>query len=1014
MKTFQFRGFSRWLSCVLPACLLALGNLPADAQQDFFPPPLPVVLVVASTPNAAEAGPIAGAFSVGRIGDTNRSLTVFYRLHGTAQNGVDYAALPGSVVIEAGHFRATIPVTPLPDAVLEPTEQVELELILPPLDASGGATSSPYWIGFPARAVVSIADAGGPPATNHPPMVALFAPGEDARFSAGATITLAAQARDEDGSVTKVEFFAGTRLLGAGLPGVGLPGGGTITPVPNAAADFVSAFSFVWANVPEGEYSVTAVATDNEGASRQSPPVRIVVTAEIPTPVVSVVATDPEAAEGPIDLLPLDGVLGRPVFLNTGTFTIRRNGGTNESLTVFYRLDGAAENGVDYAALPGEVTIPPGAWSADVVVTPLPDGIVEGPETVELNLTPPPFPTFGTPGIAPFRAPYFIGEPARALVTIADHDVAPPTNHPPSVVLHSPAADAVFVAPANILLMAAAWDVDGTVATVEFFAGTNSLGFATNNPLVMSPTAAAGSALPLSPFSLVWTNVPRGEYTLTARATDNEGVVGVSAPRRVRVAGENIQPMVVVMATRQETAEGPRAGTTGDPTGGSATGQRSTVPGPGGVLPPIEPPYPAAFTFRRTGGTNLPLTVYYSLSGTASNGVDYAALPGAVTIPAGQWTATVPVVPLDDNLVEPTESVILTLEPPACIQVFPPPEGCYYLIGRNARAVVHIYDNDFIVTNRPPNVRLINPTEGSVLSAGASITLIADAHDEDGLVNTVEFFAGTNSLGVVTNQPLVLAPVHPFSLVWSNVVPGTYALAVRATDDRGAVAESRPVRVTVLATNAAPTIRLEAIDRYAVEKTTNYGMFRVFRRGDTSADLVVRYAISGSASNGEDYAALPGAVTIPAGADTADIEIIPLDDDLTEGIETVTLSLLPPDGVNGVVRENARYQGGPHLCATVFIFDHQPEPQRPPPVPGGTVRGDVAQPGWRLDHPRADRNNGSLTVNGENDQMIVIEVANDLHEWSYLTHGFVIDGKLTFTDPDRTAVGTRFYRVATP
>lgn len=53
-------------------------------------------------------------------------------------------------------------------------------------------------------------------------------------------------------------------------------------------------------------------------------------------------------------------------------------------------------------------------------------------------------------------------------------------------------------------------------------------------------------------------------------------------------------------------------------------------------------------------------------------------------------------------------------------------------------------------------------------------------------------------------------------------------------------------------------------------------------------------------------------------------------------------------------------------------------------------------------------------MNGENDQMIVIEVANDLHEWSYLTHGFVIDGKLTFTDPDRTAVGTRFYRVATP
>ena len=1001
------------------AWLLVLGTLSADAQlqQGFFPPLLPVVMVVASTPNASEAGPIAGAFTVGRLGDTNRSLTVFYRLHGTAQNGVDYAALPGFVVIEAGHTRASIVVTPVPDAVLEPTETVELELILPPpLDANGGAAPSPYWIGLPARAVVTIADAGGTTTTNHPPMVAVLAPVDGARFSAPATITLGAQARDEDGSVSKVEFFAGTRLLGAGLPG-----GGGVTPIPLAANDLVSGFSFVWANVPAGEYSVTAVATDNEGASRQSLPVRIVVSAEIPTPVVSVVATDPEAAEPPFDPLPLDGALGRPVAPDTGTFTIRRSGGTNEALTVYYWLSGTAENGVDYVALPLAVTIPAGAWSADVVVVPIADGLVEGLETVELNLTPPLFPMLGNTLVAPFRAPYFIGEPARARVTIADHDVAPPTNHPPSVVFHSPTADAVFVAPANILLLAAAWDVDGTVATVEFFAGTNSLGLATNNPLVMTPNSAPGSALPLSPFSLVWTNVPRGEYTLTARATDNEGAVGVSVPVRIRVAGENIQPMVVVTATHQETAEGPRAGTTGNPAGistgtagGSAAGQRSTVAGPGGVLPPIEPPHPAAFTFRRTGGTNLPLTVFYSLSGTASNGVDYAALPGAVTIPAGEWTATVPVVPLDDNLVEPTESVVLTLEPPACIQVFPPPEGCYYLIGRNARAVVYIYDNDFVVTNHPPSIRLINPTEGSILAAGADITLVADAHDQDGVVNTVEFFADTHSLGVVTNQPLILAPVHPFSLVWSNVAPGTYALAVRATDDRGAIGESRPVRVTVLATNSAPIVHLAAIDRYAVEKTTNYGMFRVFRRGDTSADLVVRYAISGSASNGVDYVALPGVVTIPAGADTADIEIIPLDDDLTEGIETVTLSLLPPDGVGGVVRENARYQGGPHLCATVFIFDHLPEPQRVPPVPGGTVRGDVTQPGWRLEHPRADRANSSLTVNGENDQMIVVEIANDLHEWSYLTHGFVIDGKLTFTDPDRAAVGTRFYRVVTP
>ena len=38
---------------------------------------------------------------------------------------------------------------------------------------------------------------------------------------------------------------------------------------------------------------------------------------------------------------------------------------------------------------------------------------------------------------------------------------------------------------------------------------------------------------------------------------------------------------------------------------------------------------------RRFGDATAGLTVTYTLSGTATNGTDYAALPGSVTIPAG-------------------------------------------------------------------------------------------------------------------------------------------------------------------------------------------------------------------------------------------------------------------------------------------------------------------------------------------------------------------------------------------
>jgi Calx-beta domain len=55
---------------------------------------------------------------------------------------------------------------------------------------------------------------------------------------------------------------------------------------------------------------------------------------------------------------------------------------------------------------------------------------------------------------------------------------------------------------------------------------------------------------------------------------------------------------------------------------------------------------PGQFTLTRLGDTNIPLTVSYTMSGTASNGVDYVLLPGSVTIPAGETNVVVNLTPL--------------------------------------------------------------------------------------------------------------------------------------------------------------------------------------------------------------------------------------------------------------------------------------------------------------------------------------------------------------------------------
>src|SRR5205814_6796869 len=68
------------------------------------------------------------------------------------------------------------------------------------------------------------------------------------------------------------------------------------------------------------------------------------------------------------------------------------------------------------------------------------------------------------------------------------------------------------------------------------------------------------------------------------------------------------------------------------------------------------------FTVTRTADTGNPLTVLYTISGTASNGVDYAYLSNTVVIPAGEVSANITVAPIYDLLVEGNETVILTLK----------------------------------------------------------------------------------------------------------------------------------------------------------------------------------------------------------------------------------------------------------------------------------------------------------------------------------------------------------------
>ena len=100
------------------------------------------------------------------------------------------------------------------------------------------------------------------PGVDTPPSVTLVSPAAGATYTAPATIALSANASDIDGSVTQVSFYNGPSLIGT---------------------DVTAPYTLTWPNVPGSIYRLTAIATDNGGASTTSTAVNITVVTPPPS-----------------------------------------------------------------------------------------------------------------------------------------------------------------------------------------------------------------------------------------------------------------------------------------------------------------------------------------------------------------------------------------------------------------------------------------------------------------------------------------------------------------------------------------------------------------------------------------------------------------------------------------------------------------------------------------------------------------------------------------------------------
>jgi hypothetical protein len=398
------------------------------------------------------------------------------------------------------------------------------------------------------------------PGANNPPAVSISDPADGANFSANDNVPISADAADLDGTIGKVEFFQSSDKLGES----------TNNP-----------YSLTWSNAPSGDYWLTARATDNGGATRTSAAVKIFANGTGGTLAGRVGLPTNSAGRYDIDLT-VDGTADWAQWGLSSPTNFNHKAGVPQqisNLTIIgtnntQRLD-------DY--------VTQFSWSDGIPIAsaaPTKTGVFINGPTNGFRITAPADTSertlkvyvglYGAEGkfqayLSDHSAPAYTDTSLSSIygndpaVYILDYRAASsgqtlivewtvkalfdldygnvsleaatlsganmPTNAPPTVMITSPTNGATFTTPADIPITAEASDSDGRISLVEFFHNDTKLGEATN-----------------SPYTFRWTNVASGNYTLTAKATDDLEATSSSSPVSITVANPNAPPNVTIIS----------------------------------------------------------------------------------------------------------------------------------------------------------------------------------------------------------------------------------------------------------------------------------------------------------------------------------------------------------------------------------------------------------------------------------------------------------------------------------
>jgi Ca2+-binding RTX toxin-like protein len=304
------------------------------------------------------------------------------------------------------------------------------------------------------------------------------------------------------------------------------------------------------------------------------------------------------------------------------------------------------------------------------------------------------------------------------------------------------------------------------------------------------------------------------------------------------------------------------------------------------------------YTFTRTGDKTNPLTVSYKVDGSATLNTDYTQTgadsftnsTGTVTFAANSDTATVTISPVADTVIEPDETVILSLN-----------TGTGYAVGTSAPVIGTILNDD---NNLLPTISIEKGTDAAEPNTNGTFTLTRTGDVTSALTANLELPTGTATSGV-DYDPALPTTVNfaagsqtatvTVTTKDDNIFEGSESVILKLANGTGYTVDAakNQAEVAITDNDPKPTISVGNISQVEGNSgTTKTYVFDVTLSNPSVEPITVKYSTENvTATAGTDYQTTTGTLTFNPLETSKTVSVEVTGDNLFELDETFKLNL---------------------------------------------------------------------------------------------------------------------------